>query len=126
MKIGFKINLDLRIHFVKWVLLTISVILGNNWTDRTFKSHFGVSSITALALWFHLLQQPFYSFQAYHLLWALYWLKVHDSLDVAASQFSCDRYIYSIWVWRVILIFYFTLNTVSLHMKQVYLFNRLI
>jgi hypothetical protein len=103
---------------------TISALLGHNWSERTFRAHFGVSSVTAIALWLHLLEQPFYSFQAHHLLWTLHWLKVHNSLDVAASRFACDRHTYSMWVWRVILVLFFTLNTVHFNCSND-LLNRL-
>lgn len=87
--------------------------LGNNCTNRKFRSHFGISIHTAILLWEFLknVELPF-EIQPVHLLWTFYFLKLYNPVDVASQFWNCDCKTYRLYVWRVICALFVYLNSV--------------
>jgi len=87
----------------------------DNLSDRIFKSIFGISKLTYNYLVLHFSSLPInYKVEGIHILWTFYFIKVYTSYDVAAVYWGCDVQTYSKWVWKVITLLNFTLDTVSL------------
>jgi hypothetical protein len=84
---------------------------------REFRLEFGVSAPTIFILWILLIIINSsgvleYSFEQKHLLWTLFFLKNYPTANVAARHFACDEKTYRLWIWRVIGVFHWLLNTV--------------
>jgi hypothetical protein len=87
-------------------------------TPRQFRALFGVSIQTVIILWQFLqtiqssIDLPFVLHPSY-LLWALYFMKVYPSCDVACNKWQCDAKTFRLWAWRVIFLLHLFLNTVK-------------
>lgn len=82
-------------------------------SERDFHAHFGVSQETVNILWMHICSSPSeFPFTFDHLLWALYFLKVYPTADVASSFWSVSQKTFHKWTWKMILFLVKTLDTV--------------
>lgn len=75
-----------------------------SWAPRKFRAHFGVSWEVTQVLWRVIVSKgsPYFSFKYDHLLWALHFLKVYDSVDVSAQHWNVDPKTYHTWIWRIL------------------------
>ena len=87
----------------------------NSFSTRVFNAHFGVCKQTTIVLWMHLCSLELdFAVEFHHFLWTLYFLKVYNTLDVSATHWKVDVKTFNLWIWRVIALLAFTLDTVIL------------
>lgn len=84
-------------------------------TKRAIKAHFGLAVETMAVIW--VIIEPFknvYSFQPLHLLWVYYFLKTYPTEDQAANFCGVTRKTFRKYLWRVLVVLYQHLDTVSI------------
>jgi hypothetical protein len=69
--------------------------------DRKWNAHFGICKDACLVV-IDFLDKRGQGFEVKHVLWALYFLKVYTTENVAASFWRVDEKTLRMWIWRVI------------------------
>jgi hypothetical protein len=73
--------------------LAATSLIGRKPSPRVYRAHFGISFTITCMIWDMILHSDLQwdvAFNASHLLWALYYLKVYPSWDVAVSFCQAD------------------------------------
>lgn len=84
--------------------------------QRKVSSLYGVPLDVLLLLWNILLAISIAELpvEFHHLLWALHFMKNYPTEDVGSAFWNVDRKTYRKYVWRVIILLYLYLDTVSI------------
>jgi hypothetical protein len=113
-----RLQIDI-IYEAERILFVAKQIIKQNCTLRVWRAHFGVSPSCALILWLLLkitaaeCAVP-YVILPRHLFWALYWMKVYNTEDVSCAFLHCDPKTFRLWVWRVLALLFYGLDTVHI------------
>ena len=95
---------------VSWWRIVCGLYLQKQ-TERVVKAHFGLSVVAIAVVWALVVGvATTLGIKPIHLLWALYFLKVYPTEDLAANLFGTSRETYRKWVWKVIGLLYLHLD----------------
>src|SRR5690242_2975182 len=82
-------------------------------TEQIIHAHFGLCLSAITLVWLLIAETAhLHEVRPIHLLWALHFLKVYPTEDIAANFFGTSWQTYHKWVWKVLGLLYLHLNVV--------------